>query len=589
MNKPYTIASLESIATLDISKNILTTHFFIKKDTSIEMIEAWSDGHFIGNLLIANRKVVPASHHYWRLKLKVLFPIDSSTNISLKAFNKSELIFEKDLQVEEIDSSSKSYFSLGGPLRAFKNKIKKNLIIINDKNNFLLVPLKKYSLKKQINKIVERENCVFFCTNNLNPPSPSAKVQCLENLTQAFADIGWTMYIIHRSKRPFISEKLNIIELKNVKLPFLFKFSPEVFSRTLSNDFLKAVDLNHKRSKQNISQKSYEENFLKVRSEFNRILYLTIHHKPQIFISWHQWNSFTHLNKTLSDFLQIKHFYVHEGPVYNTLAYDDIGEMGVSTICKNPDVFISQKITKEDINQTMELLSSHTYNQRDRKSQVQMGSARRIVENIRSQFSKVIFYCGVNDYNTGMLPTYWEDSHVHSPYFLNTIDALEYLVDLAEKNNWLIMYKPHPNIALSDMITPSNNLLVLHNANTSECIECADITTTILSSVVYNSMNRKKPSVIFGKMQLGSTDSIYQAKSIYEVEQTIKDALNHKDFELKLNNYHEHMARIVKYSLLPYSDNDSSLFQPQKRHCINLIKKATFFRSNIDWNIFFQR
>ncbi len=285
------------------------------------------------------------------------------------------------------------------------------------------------------------------------------------------------------------------------------------------------------------------------------------------------------MNKAICDHFNINHFYIHEGPVFNTLILDKIGEMGVSSICTDPNTFNSLSIDPNDREKAISIIENISKNDLDRKKQTEKGSVTRIVNQLKSRYSAIIFYSGVNDWNTGILPRTEEESYIHSPYFSGTQDALLHLLEIAERNNWLVLFKPHPNIKFSEDTPKSENLIVLHNANASECIRVSDITVTLVSSLAYNAMNLKKPVVMLGKIQLQVSNSIYFPKNKDNIEKTVVNALNLKDYDEIYNNYLNHITRLMKYYLIPYHEEKSSIFLSRNE----IIKEFLSCEQNQNW------
>ncbi|MDE7089663.1 MAG: hypothetical protein K2O54_06045, partial [Prevotella sp.] len=96
---------------------------------------------------------------------------------------------------------------------------------------------------------------------------------------------------------------------------------------------------------------------------------------------------------------------------------------------------------------------------------------------------KTIVFFGHNEYESGMYPYSERTQNFHSPIFNNSIEAVLFIKKLADKNNWNLIYKPHPTM-LSLGHIPEEQLQeidIVTDVNVNRLIDLADITISVIS------------------------------------------------------------------------------------------------------------
>lgn len=190
---------------------------------------------------------------------------------------------------------------------------------------------------------------------------------------------------------------------------------------------------------------------------------------------------------------------------------------------------------------------------RTRKDQKSEIDVRRIVEDRRGNARAVVFYAGQNDDASGMRPAWLADSKIHSPFFASTGDALDRLSILAKKNNWLILFKPHP-MCESDAgsIREEDHVATVAGANVFECIDASDATVTVLSQVGYLSLIHSKPCVLLGRMQLSGKGCLYEISGAEDTEAAVCEAIKHGFSADQKEMWRLHVAQLLKHYLFGF-------------------------------------
>ena len=124
----------------------------------------------------------------------------------------------------------------------------------------------------------------------------------------------------------------------------------------------------------------------------------------------------------------------------------------------------------------------------------------------------VIFFVGSNERGSGI---YFDESKIikeYSPFFSGNADALNYLLELAEKDDWLLIFKPHPNETDNGITYDIDNsrLKVVKYDNVFDLIDISDLTITITSGISGISLIHGKPSILLGRNGLTGKGAAYE-------------------------------------------------------------------------------
>ena len=194
----------------------------------------------------------------------------------------------------------------------------------------------------------------------------------------------------------------------------------------------------------------------------------------------------------------------------------------------------------------------------DRKplSGLRIGSdLRRIAE---AMGAKVVFYAGINDWHSGNLPE--DGGAIHSPFFRDTGDGLEALLEIAEENNWLVLFKPHPNL-YPRHIEAHPRLFVVRESNTLDCVDAADVVVTILSSICYISLARGKATVLLGRNTLSGTGAAHELTARGDLAAVVGQALDQTGLSGRLAAFRDHVAALLRDHLYCYDPADTLALQ----------------------------
>lgn len=288
------------------------------------------------------------------------------------------------------------------------------------------------------------------------------------------------------------------------------------------------------------------------------------------------WNQFTPLNHAASAHLAssgIPMLYGHLGLLPGTVVFEKDGQMGESWVCRENARFQSLTVSETDYSLARAYLEKAREAQWTRKPQGEAAIVARALADHPFANRPVVFYAGQNDYAAGILPEYLPNCRLHSPHFRDTTEALAHLASLAREQDWLILFKPHPNVTASqpDLVHfEHERVLVLPGANVFACMQSAAVTATIVSQVAYLAMIQSAPAALLGTMPLSGKDCIYEAASRGDVAKTIRRAMDAGTSAEQEANWIRHVARLLNHYLFPLDDDIAA-------HCGRTVHSAADF------------
>ena len=274
--------------------------------------------------------------------------------------------------------------------------------------------------------------------------------------------------------------------------------------------------------------------------------------KPSAVLLWHQWNTLMHSGRELSGAMNIPSAFVHEGMLPGTMTIDAKGMMAEASSVNATLTDDPQR--RADLQGRASALIDRLREQKaDRKVQFSFPIVDQLRQSI-GPHAKMIFYAGINDWQSGVLPMDSPNAKTHSPIFRDTDDALDALIDAAERNGWYILYKAHPNLQPRTPPRHHERLLVVREAKSTDCILAADVTATILSSLSYISLIQQKPTVLLGRNTLSGAGAAYELAGRDALDETLSAALSGDNFALHLGAFEKHVAALLGDHLFPYGE-----------------------------------
>lgn len=209
--------------------------------------------------------------------------------------------------------------------------------------------------------------------------------------------------------------------------------------------------------------------------------------------------------------------------------------------------FSQLEISEEDKNRAIKFLSFLNNNKISRKIQ-RSGEVDKIINEINLD-RPLIFFAGSNERGTGIYFKESKEFKEYSPFFSGNEDALNYLIELAVKHDWSVIFKPHPNETDGGKFYNVKNpkLHIVKHANIFELIEISDVTVTITSGISGISLIHRKPSILLGKNGLYRKGATYDLDKKEKLGALIVKALRDGFTSDMQKMFIEYAARTIKY------------------------------------------
>lgn len=240
--------------------------------------------------------------------------------------------------------------------------------------------------------------------------------------------------------------------------------------------------------------------------------------------------------------------YTHPAVLPGTLSFDPGGDVGDSIVAVYHEEFRKLPISADDVAEAQKVLDYLRVSGINRKPQPKHDWFELIKDRIKPN-RPTVFYAGQLDLDCSMIP-YTEYSRAfQSPVFKSTFEAGIYLAEICLKNDWNFIYKPHPMYIGDGAKGMPSNVIYVPSGDINEMVDFADVTVTIRSSTNYVALIRKKPALMLGYTQTRGQGCTYEAFAEEEIESQLKMAIKNGFTVEQQNNFTEHVARLLKYSL----------------------------------------
>ncbi len=292
-------------------------------------------------------------------------------------------------------------------------------------------------------------------------------------------------------------------------------------------------------------------------------------HKPALCLIWHQFNGPHHVLRTLCEERRLPFLFVEYGLLPGTIAFDAEGQMGEGRVTLRHQEFNALPVDDSALSCARHLLALIRDTRKSPKAQTSKLDIPSLAAKLREKTKAIIFYAGQNDWGAGMLPKPFKEARLHSPVYEDTLDALNHLSELAEANNWHVLFKPHPLIEhrhTSFEVSYPERVTLVPGANIFQCMEQADVCTTILSQAAYLFLIHNRPCVLLGRHQLYGSNSAYVAEERDGVEDLFRQALSEGFSASQQTAFEEHTARLCRYYLYGMDEDAISIMGRGQDH-----------------------
>jgi|GEM_PF-2536999 len=311
------------------------------------------------------------------------------------------------------------------------------------------------------------------------------------------------------------------------------------------------------------------------------------HFNPAIVVIWCEFFTGHSFLKEICDERNIEVVFAEFGSLPGTFALEKNGQMGESDVTICSEEFKKLPVSAEEIESTDTITQFIKETKLNRNQQVHSGMTRQIMMKCIPN-RPVIVYFGQNDYEAGITPYTDRSKKFHSPTFESSDRAANYLAELAVKNNWNFIYKPHPKMIMyGDCLEEHclESVIWVETGDIYELMDMADVCVTILSQCGYISLIKEKPTVMLGYTQLKGKDCTYEAFELDIIEETLVRALHNGYTEAQKSAFQKHATQMLKYNLFddplekPYEigqpiDNAVQFFRDELNKCECITSKV---------------
>jgi len=268
---------------------------------------------------------------------------------------------------------------------------------------------------------------------------------------------------------------------------------------------------------------------------------------PSLVICFNRETPINTLLRIIAKNLSIPILFVEGGILPGTFEFDSVGNDALSWPVRHLNKFNQLEISEEDKSRAIKFLAFLNNNKISRKTQ-SSGEVDKIIDEINLD-RPLIFFAGSNERGTGIYFKESKEFKEYSPFFSGNEDALNYLIELAVKHDWSVIFKPHPNETDSGKFYNVKNpkLYIVKHANIFELIEISDVTVTITSGISGISLIHRKPSILLGKNGLYHKGATYDLDKKEKLGALIVKALRDGFTADMQNMFIEYAARTMKY------------------------------------------
>lgn len=271
--------------------------------------------------------------------------------------------------------------------------------------------------------------------------------------------------------------------------------------------------------------------------------------KAEKIIVWNEFYAFHFIWKDIAKKLNLQIFFMEFGSLPGTISIEKSGQMGKSFPGANVEEFMSLPVSKKQQEDAKKIIEYLYKSKSNRNIQPIVSEIDEIKGKLKAG-KPIILYAGVFDYEAGLAPYTSETKTYHSPFLKNSEEIVSYLSKIAKKNNWNIIYKPHPLMKNSSAkIAEFEGVIIADQVDINDIIDISDVVTTILSQVSYIALIRNKPVVMFGHNQLKGKGCTYEAFKLGLVEAQIREAINNGLTSEMVNMFEKHVAQMINYNL----------------------------------------
>jgi hypothetical protein len=259
--------------------------------------------------------------------------------------------------------------------------------------------------------------------------------------------------------------------------------------------------------------------------------------------------------------------YCESGMLPGTISLNTVGLFGASRLARNPEKFSNLPLNEVDLENTEKLIVKL----RNKRISRYDGESHKP----RLYSRPVVLFAGQFDGESGIIPEWSESHQLQSPIFKNSDLAVDFLAELAKKNNWQIIHKLHPlAFEWGAMEDEKENLATIGKGNILDFIDIADVVIAISGSTPYLALIREKPVVMIGYTTLKNAGCCYEAFRLIDIEKQIKSALRDGFTQDQKKAFIRHAALLNQYYLFDNCDPAAMKIGLVSEKAVDYMRKA---------------
>lgn len=418
---------------------------------------------------------------------------------------------------------------------------------------------------------IDTTKVVLLVAHNLNAIERGEKRRVLNAIRRVLNADGQELILLHHSQQP-----------SGCGVPEIGFFDPrlEELSRGVATDGVDPAVLEYAQRMLygftftlNRRPKKWSEMEAQTTDELRKLTVVIDQVKPSLILLWHQWNSLMVLGRAVAEARSIPSAFIHEGMLPGTMTLDAAGMMAESD-ATGVTLRESDPVNEPFFAQARYVIQEIATKNLDRKPQAGTPGALDILTSLKAKNVKTVLYAGVNDWQSGNLPADHPRARIHSPVYRDSLDGLAALLDVADRQDFVVLYKPHPNLFPRPLDIKHERLVYVREANASDCITAVDVVATLLSSLAYISLAHDVPTVLLGRNTLSGVHAAYELADYDDLDGCLREALSKNRLAVRRIRFESHVAALLKGYLFPYGEKtDFSVLEYQ-----DVVKKMQAIR-----------
>ena len=273
------------------------------------------------------------------------------------------------------------------------------------------------------------------------------------------------------------------------------------------------------------------------------------HGSVEKMLIWGPWLRSSLIAQHCMDVAGIDYRFIEYGYIPGTIQIGKLGLAGTGEYAQyNADQLLSQcDIDDKHINEIINYIKVNRVDSgKFRNTQQDEKQLKKL-----NQKHKTVFLVGIGDEIIGFKgdSSFWRENV--SRLFCSSLDALRFILGICRKENWNMIFKPHPseyNNKAFEEYRDLDDLVLIHDMSIDEILEKTDVVVSIVSSVDYKALMFGVPLVKIGQSSLNHKKCTYEACDIDEIEDLIKQALMYGMTDEQKEYFRIHLKHLLSES-----------------------------------------